>query len=51
MSSYCTAFSYRPVTEFIGKEFTDIYLEVPEDVVAFHGPPVNRWVLLSNSVK
>lgn len=44
MSSYCTAFSYRPLTESFGGEFTDIYLEVPEDVVAFHGPYVNKLV-------
>lgn len=42
MSSYCTAFSYRPLTETFGGEFTDIYLEVPEDVVAFHGPCENK---------
>lgn len=42
MSSYCTAFAYRPCTEVIGEEFADIYLEVPDDVITFHGPLHNR---------
>ena len=31
MASYCTAFSYRPMTHALGEEFNDMYIEVPDD--------------------
>jgi len=47
MSSYCTAFAYRPVIENIADDMADIYLEVPEEISVFKNPLTSRcavWV-------
>jgi hypothetical protein len=28
MSSYCTAFAYRPLTQMLGREFGSLFLEI-----------------------
>ena len=42
MSSYCTAFSYRPVVESVSDELADLYLEVPEEISIFRNPLTSR---------
>ena len=44
MSSYCTAFAYRPLVENVTKEMADVYLEVPEDTGIFQNPATSRYV-------
>jgi len=42
MSSYCTAFSYRPVVESVSDDLADLYLEVPEEISIFRNALTNR---------
>jgi len=43
MSSYCTAFAYRPVIENISEDMADLYLEVPEEISIFKNPLTSRF--------
>ena len=49
MASYCTAFSYCPLTHKVGQEFEDIYIEVPQDAhdlfPSMRSPPQSRYQL------
>lgn len=42
MSSYCTAFAYRPLVEDVSDEMASAYLEVPEDIGVFQNPTTSR---------
>ena len=42
MSSYCTAYAYRPVVENISEDVADLYLEVPEEISIFKNPLTSR---------
>lgn len=44
MSSYCTAFAYRPLVEDVSDEMASMYLEVPEDIGIFQNPATSRLV-------
>lgn len=44
MSSYCTAFAYRPVVENTSDKMAGVYLEVPEDISIFQNPTTSRSV-------
>jgi len=44
MSSYCTAFAYRPVVENISSDMADFYLEVPEEITIFKNLLTSRSV-------
>jgi len=44
MSSYCTAFAYRPLVENVSDKMAGAYLEVPEDISIFQNPTTSRSV-------
>jgi len=46
MSSYCTAYAYRPVIENMSEDMADWYIEVPEEISIFKNSLTSRFGLL-----
>ena len=41
MSSYCTAFAYRPVTQNLSNELEEVYIELPDAADNFFEIPIS----------